>query len=110
MISILREDTGQCNNFTYQPHLYYVNDKGKLVWFQVGDYSRGLDKFSKPISFDKRGRKFTLIGKVPEEYDEVTIEVKGSNGQVYQVDPNKKTCTCTGFKYHGKCKHLKSIV
>jgi hypothetical protein len=40
MIRILREITGTVDDFTYQPHLYYVNEKERLVWFQVGDYSR----------------------------------------------------------------------
>jgi len=106
MIRILRETTGTVDDFTYQPHLYYVNEKDKLVWFQVGDYSRGLDKYTKPLKFDTRGRTFDLVGTVPEEHDDDIIEVAGSKGKVYQVNKTKNTCTCTGFKFRGECKHL----
>jgi len=108
MIRILREVTGTVDGFTYQPHLYYVNEKDRLVWFQVGDYSRGLDKYSKPKAFDMRRRKFDLVGTVPELHDDDIIEVKGSNGTVYHVNVGKSTCTCVGYKFHGKCKHLKA--
>ena len=107
MIRILRETTGVVDGFHYQPHLYYVNDKDKLVWFQVCDYSRGLDKYAKPKKFDTRRRKFELIGTVPELHDDNIVEVAGSNGKVYHVNLDKNSCSCTGYKFHGKCKHLK---
>lgn len=106
MIRILRETTGQVDDFFYQPHLYYVNEKDKLVWFQAGDYSRGLDKYPKPLKFDMRGRKFEQVGTVPEEHDDEIIQVAGSNGKMYQVNVSKKTCTCPGFKFRGECKHI----
>ena len=109
MIRILRETTGTVDEFTYQPHLYYVNEKDKLVWFQVADYSRGLDKYSKPLSFDMRRRKFDQIGTVPELHDDDIVEVSGSNGKVYLVNKNNNSCTCTGYKFHGRCKHLKMV-
>ena len=109
MIRILRETTGTVGEFTYQPHLYYVNEKDKLVWFQVADYSRGLDKYSKPLSFDMRRRKFDQIGTVPELHDDDIVEVPGSNGKVYLVNKNNNSCTCTGYKFHGRCKHLKIV-
>ena len=41
-------------------------------------------------------------------YDEVKVE--GSKGSIYTVrketTTGEVTCTCPGFKYRGKCKHL----
>jgi len=109
MIRILRETTGTVDDFTYQPHLYYVNEKERLVWFQVSDYSRGLDKYNKPKAFDMRGRKFDLVGTVPELHDDSIVEVKSESGYIHHVNTSKNTCTCKGYKFHGRCKHLKMV-
>ena len=105
MIKILREVTGTVNGFTYQPHLYYVRGD-KLVWFQVGDYSRGLDKYAVPKKFDRARRKFETIGEIEEEVPATVVEVAGSNGNTYQVDTDEQTCTCPGYKFRGQCKHI----
>lgn len=38
-------------------------------------------------------------------------DVKGSKGDIYKVSllGNKFSCTCVGFQFHRKCKHIKSI-
>ena len=85
----------------------YKVEKDKLVWFQVGDYSRGLDKFTKPLKFDMHRRKFDLIGTVPELHDDNTIvEIKSDSGYIHHVNVVKKSCTWKGYKFRGKCKHL----
>lgn len=40
-----------------------------------------------------------------------TFTVNGSRGSKYTVTQNgtKWSCTCTGFQYHRKCKHIKEI-
>jgi len=107
MIRILRETTGVKDGFTYHPHIYYVNDADKLVWFQVGDYTRGLDKYAVPKKFFRTGRKFEKIGIIEEEKDIANIvQVAGSKGNTYSVDLDENTCTCTGFRFRGACKHV----
>jgi hypothetical protein len=106
MIRILRETTGVVDGFHYQPHLYYVNESDKLVWFQVCDYSRGLDVYAKPKKFSMARRKFELVGTIPEDKDVAIVEVTSENGNTYQVNTQKKTCSCQGFKFRGKCKHI----
>ena len=109
MIKILREITGTVNGFTYQPHLYYVRGD-KLVWFQVGDYSRGLDKYAVPKKFDRARRKFETIGEIEEETPVNIVEVAGSNGNKYQVDLDEKNCSCPGYKFRGTCKHIEQAI
>ena len=106
MIRILREVTGTVDGFTYHPHLYYVDEKDRLVWFQVGDYSRSLDKYSKAKPFDTRYRKFEQICTVPELQDCAIVEITSENGNTYLVNTVKNTCTCRGYKFHGRCRHL----
>ena len=107
MIRILRETTGVKDGFTYHPHLYYVNDADKLVWFQVADYSRGLDKYTVPKKFYRSGRKFEKIGEIEEEKDTAnTVEFTGTKGDKYTVDLDENTCTCKGYQFRGGGKHI----
>ena len=106
MIRILKEITGTKDGFTYHPHIYYVNDADKLVWFQVGDYSRGLDKYAVPKKFFRSGRKFEKIGTIEEDIPANIMQIAGSKGNTYQVDLDEKTCTCSGFRFRGACKHV----
>ena len=65
--------------------------------------------FNQPLVIDKRGRKFTLLKKNPFKMtapDPTLILVKGSKGLTYSIDPIAKTCSCPGFMFRGKCKHL----
>lgn len=109
MIKILREITGTVNGFTYRPHLYYVRGD-KLVWFQVSDYSRGLDKYAVPKKFDRARRKFETIGEIEEESPANVVEVAGSKGSKYQVYLDEKNCSCPGYKFRGQCKHIEQAI
>jgi hypothetical protein len=69
--------------------------------------------FSKGIKhFDKRGRKFEKASTslFAESASTNLIEVQGSKGAVYYVDPVEITCTCPGFMFRGKCKHTDILV
>jgi hypothetical protein len=69
--------------------------------------------FSKGIKhFDKRGRKFEKADAslFAESASTNLIEVQGSKGAVYYVDPELHSCTCPGFTFRGKCKHTDILV
>jgi hypothetical protein len=69
--------------------------------------------FSKGIKgFDKRGRKFVPADPSLFEQSASTnlIEVQGSKGAVYYVDPELHSCTCPGYTFRGKCKHTDVLV
>jgi hypothetical protein len=40
------------------------------------------------------------------------FNIQGSKGSTYVVSvrENQYSCTCTGFKYHGKCKHGEEVM
>jgi hypothetical protein len=69
--------------------------------------------FKKPIRIDVRGRKFLEVPNswgfaVEDRPQGRTWEVKGSKGDVYTVSETNGnlTCSCSGFKFRGQCKHL----
>jgi len=65
--------------------------------------------FQSWMRFEKRGRTFKKLSKNPFEAvakDPDLIEVTGSKGDTYYVNPVEKTCTCPGFTFRGKCKHV----
>lgn len=82
-------------------HVYHVLDNGKLAAFDNG---RGLVTFKVPKQFDRRGRKFKVLDTIKEKTGDNVKYVKGSNDNVYRVMNGK--CTCPGFTFRGKCKHL----
>ncbi len=88
----------------------YLLEGDKCLAFR--NYRAETTYFTKPITIDKRGRQFEKLSKSPfkvakaEARDTNLIEVKGSKGETYYVDRSAKTCTCSGFTFRGKCKHV----
>lgn len=98
MITILQEVT----DWEWPNHTYHVNSKGKLV----GYIKQGTQELI-PVpgfNFSKSHRKFKTLGTIDDDIPAGAKIVEGSNGNKYIVHDGK--CTCTGFKYHGKCKHV----
>ena len=106
---------------TAQNHIYYLNDERSFMVGYIKQGTKELYKFKKPIRIDVRGRKFTLL-KTNGEPDSVyfgpkeepakeAIEVAGSNGKKYYLTKvgNKYSCTCPGFMFRHKCKHVDEI-
>lgn len=94
-----------------QPNHTYLLDGDKMVAYIK--FGKGEPfYFKKPIQIDKRGRKFEELKKNPftVEVKSELIEVAGSKGNKYFIDPEAKTCTCSGFTFRGTCKHIKELV
>jgi hypothetical protein len=102
---------------TAHNHVYLLDDSKSKMFAYVKFGTGRPEKFSKPIRIDIRGRKFKVN---PEQYQvdveaEVpegrVIEVQGSRGDVYQVTElgGKYSCTCSGFKFRGNCRHIQGV-
>jgi hypothetical protein len=100
-------------------HVYYLtDDKRKMVGY-IPAGKRKLVKFSKPMSFDSRGRKLVALDRKAES-DEVyfpktetksvaaSIEIVGSSGKSYYLTKtgSRWVCTCPGFQFRHKCRHI----
>lgn len=65
------------------------------------------------IKLNRRGRKFVKLDPNPfgdfGKKDTVVVEVQGSKGASYFINPEEKTCTCPGFTFRNSCKHIKEV-
>lgn len=98
----------------YPNHTYLLDGTTLVAYIKKGEttpfyFKNGIK------GFDRRGRKFvkadSSLFKAPKNAAENTkIEVKGSKGNSYWVDPEAQTCTCPGFTFRGNCKHVAEAV
>ncbi len=92
-------------------HIYLLDGDKVLAYIKWGE---GKPEYlSGKIKIDRRGRKFVkadigLFDKVEAKSE--LIEVKGSKGNSYFVDPEARTCTCPGFTFRGACKHIDEVL
>ncbi len=90
-------------------HVYLLDGDKMVAYIKFGNGDPFY--FKNPIRIDKRGRKFERLTKNPFDVKIKSdlIEVKGSKGNSYFVDPVEKTCTCPGFTFRGTCKHIEAV-
>jgi hypothetical protein len=90
-------------------HIYILNDSMSKVFGYVRNRDLSLTVFKHPRDLNTKYRKFEVLEKINDE--ENSIEVVGSSGKIYYItsDKGKLSCSCTGFKYHGFCKHIKGL-
>lgn len=93
-------------------HTYLLDGTNLVAYIKAGETKPFY--FKNPIKgFDKRGRTFKELAKNPFDVKvEVASNIKkvvGSKGQVYSVDTDAGTCTCSGYTFRGTCKHVKEL-
>ena len=96
----------------------YLLDDGKTKMYAFRPKGTGEIKvFKNAIKIETRGRKFVVNPvqfetglKEPEPLGRFWI-VKGSKGDEYKVSElnGNLSCSCSGFRFRGKCKHSESI-
>lgn len=102
----LRETTGGL----FPAHVYLLDGNNLVSYIKKGETEPFY--FKNPIKgFSKSGRKFVKedIKLFKVKVKSSLIEVKGSKGNSYFIDPETNTCTCPGFTFRGACKHVKEI-
>ena len=98
-------------------HVYLLDDSKSKMFAYVPQGSDQPTVFKAPIRIDVRGRKFKINAvqfkaDIADEQSEGRVwEVQGSKGDVYKVTEaqGQLSCTCSGFKFRGDCKHVKSV-
>ena len=108
-------------------HYYLSDDKMYMVAYQAPGQTE-YKRFKSPIRIDKRGRTFKVVApgepdsvyivksadialQTPSKPQNDAIPVTGSNGATYYVTKRGATltCTCSGFQFRHKCKHIESL-
>ena len=97
--------------------IYLLNDsKDKMFAFRprgTGD----IKVFRNPIRIDLRGRRFVVN---PVQFETKLKEpepegrswtVRGSKGDEYRVTElnGNYSCTCSGFRFRGQCRHIAEL-
>ena len=92
-------------------HTYLLTpDRSKMVAY-VKEGEKEVFTFKKPITFYTRGRTFVEVpntfGYKPDN-SIPSVKITGSKGSEYVVSkyPSGLRCSCPGFSFRGKCKHL----
>ena len=100
------------------PNGVYLLDDGKSKMYAFRPFGTGEIKvFRNPIRIDLRGRKF-VVNSVqfktqltePEPEGRVFV-VTGSKGDQYTVNEVRGSwsCTCSGFRFRGECRHIREL-
>jgi hypothetical protein len=118
MLEILKETT-VWNTDTPVPNHTYLLNGDKLVAYAVF----GTDEIvisKSQIRISKRYRTFVqdnhsglkkLISNKKPEPGVRTFKIQSKNKVYFVSGKNDKfTCTCTGFQFRGKCKHIDAVV
>ena len=97
--------------------IYLLSDDKTKMFAYVAPGQKEVKRFKNFIRIDSRGRKFKAIKNTfgYKIEDDVPVNphwvITGSKGDKYIVEKteNGLTCTCSGFKFRGDCKHVKSV-
>lgn len=107
----LKEITEWAVDFRQPNHTYLFDGEKALAYIQ---WHEGAPiYFNRPTKINRRGRKFVkadigLFGSIQPKSN--LIEFTGSAGGTYYVDAEARSCTCPGYNFRGRCKHLEKVV
>ena len=93
----------------YQPNHIYLME-GNVAHAYIRQGTSEPFYFKKPMTIDFRNRQTKTVSvTLFKQHSSELVEVAGSKGQKYFVSVAQRHCSCPGFKFHGKCKHLDSL-
>lgn len=94
------------------PNHTYLMDGDKIIAYKPW-HDDPIQHLSGKIKLNKARRKFVELPFVASEWEleeqaapSNIVVVEGSKGNTYEVDVEAETCTCPGFQFRGKCKHI----
>jgi len=108
MAKVVQEVT----DWEWPNHTYLLDGTTLLAYIKQG--TKEPIWFKHPLKrFSTAGRKFKELKTNPfgeVKTESTVVKVQGSKGNTYEVDTEAKTCTCSGFQFRGRCKHLEEVL
>ena len=111
----LQEVTQWDTDYTMPNHVYFVSDNREKCYGYVRVGDKKPQRFKTPYSFSTARRKFQEVpniyrfsveekNSVPEGFVKYVVGSKGDRYTITEVDGTRQ-CSCSGFKFRGKCRH-----
>ena len=125
-MEIIKEITVWDCEYNVPNNTYLLNNKGKLIAY-IKDGDSIINQLKTPLEFSKSRRKFIKIQHdglsklIKEEKQDNTKRIIPKNVQLFNVNSNDRdytvevtdnryfSCTCIGFGYRNKCKHVEAV-
>ena len=125
-MEIIKEITVWDCEYNVPNNTYLLNNKGKLIAY-IKDGDSIINQLKTPLEFSKSRRKFIKIQHdglsklIKEEKQDNTKRIIPTNVQLFNVNSNDRdytvevtdnryfSCTCIGFGYRNKCKHVEAV-
>jgi len=118
MLEILKEITQRSTGSSVRNHTYLLEGNKLIAYAKFGTDEIVISK--KQFNIDKRYRKFisdnhsglsALIKKQKTDPNTRVFKVQSGEKEYFVTNKSEKyTCTCTGFNFRGKCKHIDAVV
>jgi hypothetical protein len=117
MSEILQETTIWTGHYGACNHTYLLDNQNKIIAY-IKQNDNKVNILKSQIKIDKRYRTFIKVRNIQLERlsgksikDNTRVFNVQSNTKVYNVELNDLhyTCTCTGFNFRGKCKHITAV-
>jgi hypothetical protein len=114
-MQILKEITEWESDFPIINKIYLLDLKDKIIAYTNSDNT--ITQLKSPIKLDKRRRKFIKVNHaglsklIQKDNNNRIFKVKSKDNE-YTVsldNDNRLSCTCTGFTFRGKCKHIEAV-
>jgi hypothetical protein len=115
-MKILKETTIWNCEHAVPNHTYLLDGKGKVIAY-ANESDGSISQLKTGFILDKRYRKFievknpALSQLIEKPIGNVRIFKVKSKDKEYTVQLQGKSlsCTCTGFSFRGKCKHIEAV-
>lgn len=93
----------------FPAHTYLLDGTNLVAYIRVN--TQEVKYFTQPIKgFSRSGRRFQPASmdlfNVPQVQSHVKTVAGSREGVSYTVDLDQHTCTCPGFTFRGRCRHL----